>query len=67
MKKVLEKGNKTLPHEIVYVMKCWTCGCKFTYTIKDIKCLCYEERGIECPQCKYWCSVPLFKRKHKGE
>ena len=32
--KIIKKGTKTLPEEIVYVKKCEVCGCKFTYMEK---------------------------------
>lgn len=66
--KIIKKGTKTLPKEIVYVTRCKTCGCKFTYAITDIDfssdTLCGK---IWCPQCNYRVKIPFIKRKYKGD
>lgn len=69
MKKILEKGNKTLPEEKLYVKRCNICGCKFIYEDSEI----YHDyvNGfdyITCPQCNYK-NYGLFikERYRKGE
>lgn len=69
MKKILEKGNKTLPEEKLYVKKCNICGCKFIYNKSEI----YHDfiHGLDyvkCPQC-YYKNYESFirKRYRKGE
>lgn len=66
--KIIKKGTKTLPEEIVYVKKCKVCGCKFTYTKEDINFITFQVsyRFLECPQCEYRVPVPIIKRKYKG-
>lgn len=67
--KIIKKGTKTLPEEVVYVTRCKVCGCKFTYTIKNITFSIFPEElsgKLRCPQCKYLKAVPLIKRKYKG-
>lgn len=66
--KIIKKGTKTLPEEIVYVTRCKTCGCEFTYTRKDItfSMLSIDLSGkLCCPQCKYLKTVPFIERKYK--
>ena len=67
--KIIKKGTKTLPEAIVYVKKCEFCGCKFTYTTKDIDFTIFPDyhQFLECPQCKYRVVVPSIKRKYKGD
>lgn len=66
--KIIKKGTKITPEEIVYIKKCTTCGCLFTYKIDDYHYSYYRECNVLfCPQCHYVCLVPLFKRKYKGE
>lgn len=68
--KILEKGTKILPHEVVYVKRCRNCGCKFTYTKNNMINTHYgydDTYILICPQCHYSNSVPLFKRRYKGE
>lgn len=66
--KIIKKGTKTLPDEIVYIKKCEVCGCKFTYTTRDIDFAIIPDchHFLECPQCKYQVAVPSIKRKYKG-
>lgn len=67
--KIIKKGTKTLPDEIVYVKKCEVCGCKFTYTINDIDFGIIPDyhRFLTCPYCEWGIPVPIIKRKYKGE
>ena len=67
--KIIKKGTKTLPEEIVYVKKCKVCGCKFTYTTENITFTIFPDNHwfLECPQCEYRLAVPTFKRKYKGD
>lgn len=67
MIKILRKGYKTKPEDIIYYKKCRTCGCCFTYNESDIK----SEWGVydvsiyvPCPDCKYKCYIS-FKIKYK--
>lgn len=63
---IIKKGTKTPPDKRVYITKCRTCGCEFTYMEKDIKLLYSSDfERVECPQCNYW-TVPIIKRKYKG-
>lgn len=62
--KIIKKGTKTPPNKQVYVIKCRTCGCIFTYKEEDMRYITADAIGIFCPQCKY-SNVPLFKRKYK--
>ncbi len=69
--KIIKKGTKTLPEDKVYVTRCRTCGCKFTYRKTDIT---IQEYGLHdffefvvCPQCSYMVFVPFIKKKYKGE
>lgn len=65
--KIIEKGTKILPEEKVYITKCKTCGCKFTYKMSDIEYIGIDCEGlIMCPQCNRRVYVPLIKRKYKG-
>lgn len=64
--KIIKKGTKTLPNEIIYIIKCRTCGCKFTYNKPDITYIGYDGiRAVACPQCEYYCHIN-FKKKYKG-
>ena len=67
--KIIKKGTKILPDEIVYVKKCEVCGCKFTYTIEDIdsSIILNNYQFLKCPQCEYCVSVPIIRRKYKGD
>lgn len=33
--KIIKKGTKTPPDKRIYITKCRTCGCVFTYMEKD--------------------------------
>ena len=67
--KIIKKGTKTPPDKIVYITKCRTCGCKFTYMEKDIDFIIFPKPCdfINCPQCSYGIPVPFFKKKYKGD
>lgn len=66
--KIIKKGTKTPPDKRIYITKCNTCGCKFTYMEKDFAYLGIEATNVvECPQCNYYVPVPLIKRKYKGD
>lgn len=67
MIKILKKGYKTKPEDIIYYKKCRTCGCCFTYNLSDIKygCVGYDTYVYtSCPDCNYDCDV-YFKTKYK--
>lgn len=66
--KIIEKGTRPLPEEIVYIKKCEVCGCKFTYTIEDmfVNVFWKYDRSITCPQCKCCVKVPFIKKKYKN-
>ena len=65
--KIIKKGTKTPPDKRIYIAKCRTCGCEFTYMEKDIKyCSIDDCGGVVYPQCNYWV-YPFIKRKYKGE
>lgn len=70
MLKILRKGEKTLPEDKTYKMKCKTCGCEYTYQGKDIKqnntSIHESIPYVVCPQCDYINHI-LFKRKYKCE
>ena len=63
--KIITKGYKTKPKDIVYVKKCHTCGCKFTYQLDDL-CFGLDDMFINCPDCSCYCNVS-FKKKYRGE
>lgn len=62
--KIIKKGTKTPPCDQVYVIKCHTCGCKFTYMEEDIEWIALGKSVITCPQCSYYIATPLIKRKY---
>lgn len=62
---IIKKGTKTLPEEIIYVAKCRTCGCKFTYTNRNFRYVDECSVRLVCPQCKYYVSVPWIRKKYK--
>lgn len=66
MKTILKKGYKTLPEDYVYVKKCHTCGCKFTYQTEDIQCGLGTSMFVCCPDCQYGCDI-TFRKKYKGD
>lgn len=58
-KKILVKGNKEIEPEIL-IMKCPSCGCKFTFESEDVKHVYTkgELMGavVTCPDCNELCS-----------
>lgn len=67
MLKILRKGEKTLPEDKTYKMKCKTCGCEYLYQNEDVKYDFYGDfEYLRCPQCDY-ISYISFKRKYKCE
>ncbi|MDO4377395.1 MAG: hypothetical protein Q4C38_04570 [bacterium] len=64
--KIIKKGTKTPPDKQIYVIKCRTCGCKFTYMEENVRSN-YCEEYLWCPQCSYGITVPFFKKKYKGD
>lgn len=65
MIKIIKKGYKIKPEDIVYVKKCYVCGCKFTYQLYDLH-MGYDDVYITCPDCGYYCNI-FFKKKYKGD
>lgn len=64
--KIIKKGHKTKPKDIMYVKKCNVCGCIFTYKLNDIL---FDYDGIDfvfCPDCNYQTYI-FFKKKYKGD
>lgn len=66
MKKIIKRGTKTPPDKKVYVIKCRTCGCVFTYKLDDMRYITMDILGVYCPECDY-SNVPLIRRKYKGD
>lgn len=64
--RIIKKGTKTLPEEIIYVTKCRTCGCEFTYTNRNFHYVGECSVRLVCPQCKYYVSMPWIRKKYKG-
>lgn len=72
MIKILKKGYKAKPEDIIYYKKCRTCGCCFIYNDVDIKfdvdvwgwhsSLTY----VVCPDCHHRCDIGI-KIKYKEE
>lgn len=62
---ILKKGYKTKPKDIIYVTKCGTCGCKFTYQIDDLFYRNFDEY-VTCPDCGHNIYM-FFKKKYKGD
>lgn len=62
---IIKKGTKIPPNKRVYIMKCRTCGCVFTYKEENMCCLLSGMMGVFCPECEYL-NVPFIKRKYKG-
>ena len=66
--KIIEKGH--IPPEVTYVMKCWYCGCKYTYAHKD---KIYDETEffpspfVICPHCELNNTIPFFEKKYKED
>lgn len=63
MKTILKKGTKIKPEDKVYFMRCGTCGCEFTYQLKDTYLGFDGDCCVGCPQCGYDCYF-IFKRKY---
>lgn len=64
---IIKKGTKTPPDKRIYITKCRTCGCEFTYMGGDMNYYYLADRkGVVCPQCNYWV-YPIIKRKYKGD
>lgn len=52
---IIKRGTKTLPEDKIYIGKCHTCGCKFTYNECDTTfSRITDYKVVKCPQCK-WC------------
>lgn len=56
-KTILEKGRGYKPNPLI--MKCPTCGCKFTFENEDVKHM-YKEGNlmgavVHCPECNTLC------------
>ena len=64
--KIIKSGTKTPPDKIVYITKCRTCGCKFTYKLGDMRYISTNTLGVYCPECDY-SNVPIIKKKYKGD
>lgn len=64
--KIIKKGTKTPPDKQVYVIKCRTWGCVFTYKLKNMRYITMDTLGVYCPECDY-SNVPLIRRKYKGD
>lgn len=64
--KIIKSGTKTPPKKQIYVIKCRTCGCVFTYMEKDMQYITVDSIGVYCPECKY-SNVPIIMKKYKGE
>lgn len=72
MIKILKKGYKTKPEDIIYYKKCRTCGCCFTYNEIDIKFDINEWNltYIVCPDCRHICNIGIkikYKEKKHGK
>lgn len=63
--KIIKKGTKTPPDKQVYVIKCRTCRCVFTYKLGDMRYVGTETLGVYCPECGY-SNVPFIRRRYKG-
>ncbi|MBO5476156.1 MAG: hypothetical protein J6A15_00185 [Clostridia bacterium] len=58
---IIKRGTKTLPEDKIYIGKCHTCGCKFTYNECDT-----TYKVVKCPQCEYLVVVPFIRKRYKG-
>lgn len=75
MIKILKKGYKTKPEDIIYYKKCRTCGCCFIYNDVDIKFNVNKWNDgvstyIVCPDCHYRCDIGIkikYKEKKHGK
>lgn len=63
--KIIKSGTKTPPKKQIYVIKCGTCGCVFTYMEKDMQYITVDSIGVYCPECNY-SNVPFIRKKYKG-
>ena len=64
--KIIEKGY--IPPEIIYIMKCRYCGCKYTYVNKDKiydETEFYPSPFVICPQCELDNTIPFIEKKYK--
>lgn len=75
MIKILKKGYKTKPEDIIYYKKCRTCGCCFIYNEIDIK-FDVNVWGVDvstyirCPDCHHKCDIGIkikYKEKKHGK
>ena len=49
---IIKRGTKTLPEDKIYIGKCHTCGCKFTYNECDTTfSRITDYKVVKCPQC----------------
>lgn len=64
--KIIKKGNKIPPDKQIYVIKCRTCGCVFTYKLQNMRYVTTNTIGVYCPECDY-SNVPIIKKKYKGD
>ena len=64
--KIIKSGTKTKKEKKVYVIKCRTCGCVFTYKLGDMRYISTNTLGVYCPECDY-SNVPIIKKKYKGD
>lgn len=61
MKQIIKKGTKIPPNKRIYLKKCRTCGCKFTYQEKDM----FRCDYVSCPQCGYTNFITIKRRLRK--
>ena len=68
--KIIKKGTKTPPDKIVYITKCKTCGCKFTYMEEDMHMTMIDTMTsynyVVCPQCSYLQFI-VWKKRYKDK
>ena len=64
---IIKRGTKTLPEDKLYIGKCHTCGCKFTYSECDTTFSWITDyKVVKCPQCEYSVVVPFIRKRYKG-
>ena len=63
--KIIKSGTKTPPKKQIYLIKCRSCGCVFTYMEKDMQYITVDSIGVYCPECNY-SNVPFIRKKYKG-
>lgn len=61
---IIKSGTKTPPDKQVYIIKCQTCGCVFTYKLENMRYVKVDILGVYCPECDY-SNVPFIKKKYK--